>query len=213
MPNSSVAQKIVVFNVTGKNLQEKIEPVAPMEPTAIESDSSCESVVVSIPASKPHRLKNHFLGCAREVIGYLDILADNNSDRFIRPRVSNIVAHCNRFKGAGYSQTTVERCLRALRDSGLIKKHRRNGKIGYIVMRHEEACRLSPDGFCELVSGFKINWLRGKATYQTTPSRPSETLSTFGINNLADDSTTHDTKSDGSSDGLSDGLSDGTATD
>src|SRR5579875_2109684 len=114
------------YRKIGERLEEKIEPVAPMEPTAIESDSSCESVVVSIPASKPHRLKNHFLGCAREVIGYLDILADNNSDRFIRPRVSNIVAHCNRFKnkgkGAGYSQTTVERCLRALRDSGLIKK-------------------------------------------------------------------------------------------
>src|SRR5579883_1651856 len=212
MSNSSVAQKIVVFNAPRERLEEKIEPVAPMEPTAIESDSSCESVVVSIPASKPHRLKNHFLGCAREVIGYLDILADNNSDRFIRPRVSNIVAHCNRFKnkgkGAGYSQTTVERCLRALRDSGLIKKQKRNGKIGYIVMNHGEACRLSPDGFCELVSGFKINWLRGKATYQTTPSRPSETLSTFGINNLADDSTTHDTKSDGLNDTKSDGLND-----
>ena len=212
MPNSSVAQKIVVFNVTGKNLQEKIEPIEPIEPIAtvatVAPDPSLDSLAIPVAANKPHSLKSHFKGAAREVIGYLDGMAKKNPDRFAWPRVSNIVAHCNRFKGAGYSQTTVERCLRALRDSGLIKKHRRNGKIGYIVMRHEEACRLSPDGFCELVSGFKINWLRGKATYQTTPSRPSETISTFGINNLADDSTTHDTKSDGLNDTKSDGLND-----
>jgi hypothetical protein len=62
------------------------------------------------------RLKDHFFGGHREVIGYLDMLASRDKERFVFPHVPTIVAHCKKYQTKElHGQSWVEKILRDLR--------------------------------------------------------------------------------------------------
>lgn len=73
--------------------------------------------------SQKCRWVSHFTGCAREVAGALELLANNRPDRFVYSHVDAIVELCNKqfqVKGAPavkkYSKRHVEDCLKLFRD-------------------------------------------------------------------------------------------------
>src|SRR5712664_502141 len=72
-------------------------------------------------------LKRHFKGCARQVIGYLDLLASKDPDRLVWMRVQNIVEHCKNYskkdkagKPTMYKKSAVEKTLKDFRDAGIL---------------------------------------------------------------------------------------------
>src|SRR5580658_5315537 len=51
--------------------------------------------IVDIVDGKPcTKLKRHYCDCPREVIGYLEVLAENDPERFVFASVPDIVKHC-----------------------------------------------------------------------------------------------------------------------
>ena len=121
-------------------------------------------------------LKRHFRGCTREVIGYLDLLAKNNPQRFAYCRVVNIVKHCKRYKGKKYSKSMVEVSVAYLRQHWFITTEvelRVNYGIerpGFFVLPHDLLFRRAGN-VCSLLdretqwNAFKI-WL--KSTVEST---------------------------------------------
>jgi hypothetical protein len=142
-------------------------------PTTAQPTRRSAAHSAKITPGKPHSLKNHFRGCAREVIAYLDTLADLNPYRFAYCHVSTIVKKCHRYKGAGYSERAVKTCLKALQESGIIQRVTVNWhgdvKTGYIVAPHSRLTLVSPDAYCEFTTTFEINWFNGKTAPLTAP--------------------------------------------
>lgn len=60
--------------------------------------------------------KTHFDGCAREVAGCLELLANNRPDRFVFARASAIKAICDKKGKHKYSKRMIEDVLRLFRD-------------------------------------------------------------------------------------------------
>jgi hypothetical protein len=90
------------------------------------------------------RLKRHFRGVLREVVGYLDLLADNNEQRFVEARVPDIVAHCNNFPRGKkrYNERWVKYGLAYLRAHGVlipaVAEVNGTDRFGYRVVHHDE---------------------------------------------------------------------------
>ena len=92
-------------------------------------------------------LKKHYKNVLREVVGYLDLLASNDAERFAFASVPNITKHCNKFsKGrAPYQQRQVENALEFLREQFVISgriERKRLGTVrsGFIVTPHDALC-------------------------------------------------------------------------
>jgi hypothetical protein len=95
-------------------------------PTKLNIPASAKPLV---PLKKTENcsLKRHFKGCARQVVGYLDLLAGKDPDRFVWMSVNNIVEHCKNYSkkdkaGAPtkYTKSAVEKALKDLRDAGVL---------------------------------------------------------------------------------------------
>jgi len=89
-------------------------------------------------------LKRHFRNAQREVIGYLDFLANKDpfGQRFVWAGIRDITMHCNRAKKKvknPYSQKTIVKALQFLRDKGVITlSFSRNGQDGFQVLKHDD---------------------------------------------------------------------------
>ena len=92
---------------------------------ALSLSKSFKRRVPRKPAEKCH-WKTHFTGCAREVIGALEYLAKNRTDRFIYAEVPAIVKMCNgKYRPNGsrrYSQPMVEKCLQTFRELQILSR-------------------------------------------------------------------------------------------
>src|SRR5882757_5050147 len=66
-------------------------------------------------------LKRHYRGALRQVVGYLDLLATKDPERFVWPSISDIQKHCRDYKRGGlYSVRIVSYCKEALIAQGVI---------------------------------------------------------------------------------------------
>ena len=98
---------------------------------------------VELGGNKKCTLKRHFRGGLREVVGFLDLLASKDPERFVWPHVSTIVAHCRKFgKKDQYNERWVQYALAYLRSRHMISSRvtrLRNGMWheGFIVADHD----------------------------------------------------------------------------
>lgn len=124
---------------------------------------------------KPHHLlksdavcslKKHYLNVLREVVGYLELLASNDPQRFVWPSVPDIVKHCTKYsKGrTPYEQHQVENALRFLRDQNVISRRVERERLGvmrrgFIVTPHDSLC-VRTKNCCEFKGQLKAsgNW-------------------------------------------------------
>ncbi len=100
-------------------------------------------------------LKRHYEFCAREVVGYLDMLATNDPERFVWPHVPTIVENCNlrRKTKKEYGRRQVNYVLALLRlQRVLTDAERVRGGVlrqGWIVAPHN-AVTVVEDNCCDL---------------------------------------------------------------
>lgn len=115
--------------------------------------------------------KGHCTGVVREVIGYLELRAKDDPERFVWPRVDHIVDHCTHCKGGPhYSERIVKAVLAFLRRRHAIShrlKRRRNGAMreGFIVTPHNSLFKRTKN-LCEFVGRLKApgKWRRDPET-------------------------------------------------
>jgi hypothetical protein len=99
-------------------------------------------------------LKNHYRGAMREVVGYLDMLAAKDPERFVFCGVDDIVKHCQKYQSKNlHSKTWVEKLLAELRHrhvvSGrLVRVRRHQEVVGFIVAPHSCLTETMLDGTC-----------------------------------------------------------------
>jgi hypothetical protein len=112
-------------------------------------------------------LKSHCWGVVREVIGYLELHAKDDCERFAWPHVDDIVKHCARYKGENYNKRAVEYALRFLQRKHAIShriKRRRYGVLrsGWIVTPHDALCARTEPRLCTPVGRAKAGgtWQR-----------------------------------------------------
>ncbi|MGB8495789.1 MAG: hypothetical protein WCE53_15420 [Candidatus Acidiferrum sp.] len=92
---------------------------------------------VRLKAGEPCSHKRHFRGVLREVISYLELLAQNDPEYFVWATVEDIVEHCQRYHGKRYQRREVEYALDIFRRlwivSGIVKRVRggveREGRV------------------------------------------------------------------------------------
>jgi hypothetical protein len=108
--------------------------------------------LVRVKAGEPCSLKRHFTGCMRQVIGFLDLLANNDPDRLVWVTTASVQKHCKNYRAKGkppYSLKMVEVCLKALRDKGIISRQHavelqeRRGFVvdhAFVVTPHDALC-------------------------------------------------------------------------
>ncbi|HYM76134.1 MAG TPA: hypothetical protein VE377_09175 [Candidatus Dormibacteraeota bacterium] len=89
--------------------------------------------------------KRHYRHCAREVIGYLDRLANNDEERFVYVTVPGIVKHCNRYKSKkSYKERAVGYVISLLQKQFVLSEQVerfRKGTMrwGWLVAPHDVA--------------------------------------------------------------------------
>jgi hypothetical protein len=131
---------------------------------------------IRLTPGKKHYFKSHFTGAAREVIGYYEMLAAKDPERFVWCSVADIVEHCKRYGSKKlYSKTAIERVKRAAKASGILvpaNRARHGWRSGYVFNGCQELCEKTFDGWCDLTISFAINWLREKETVEETVKRP-----------------------------------------
>jgi hypothetical protein len=99
---------------------------------------------VSVKKDSVCALKRHYRGAVREFIGYCDLLASQDPERFIWASVSNIAEHCTDYKNKKpYSLRIVKYCKTSLRAKNIISSQIarvRNGvlRTGFILQAHGE---------------------------------------------------------------------------
>ena len=89
--------------------------------------------------------KHHFKNILREVIGYLELRAKDDRERFVWFSVGHLTEHCKRHKkrgGAQYNERSVQFALSYLRRKHFISKRleRKRGGVlreGVIVTPHD----------------------------------------------------------------------------
>ena len=87
------------------------------------------------------RLRTHCRGCLRQIVGYAEMLAANNPERFIWCSVKNFQKHCVGKNGKVYGVRWIMDGLLLAENLGILIPTRRErlGEIrdGYIVLAHE----------------------------------------------------------------------------
>ncbi len=115
------------------------------------------------------KLKDHYTGAMRELVGILDLWAANDHERFVFARVSEIRKRCKYFKSdKSYGPRWIEKGLAELRARNIVSKRvmrvrDHEEKWGYIVAPH--ACLTTHEnGKCiltgELGEGTSGRWAR-----------------------------------------------------
>jgi hypothetical protein len=117
--------------------------------------------------------KLHFMGAARQVVGYLELLAANDSQHFVWCSVEDIVRHCGRYRPKDdhtkkYGKRVVENVLTFLRDNLVISEaymqRRTVGNYrrlvrGFTVYPHD--CFFTRKGNrCNFVGGMKLSEIK-----------------------------------------------------
>jgi len=122
--------------------------------------------------------KTHCRGVVREVIGYLELRAKDDVDRFVWFSIDHLIEKCHRYKGPKYGERAVKYALKFLRQNHIISKRltrTRQGvaREGVIVAPH--AALFAREGrMCSFVGRLK----RGTTgTWQRDP----ETRSWFWV--------------------------------
>jgi hypothetical protein len=150
--------------------------------------------------------KRHFKGAAREVYGYVRLLAKRHGG-FVFATVPNITKHTKMWadkNGKSFSQAQCERILRAFRELGILGErctrtihHRKYS--GWQFYEHDVWAE-SGGGMCE----FK-RWERYEKKYQYLMG--NEKLKDFYLHDFQEE---NDGVNDGADDGDNDGIHDGT---
>ena len=144
---------------------------------------SFRPVVDDIAPGESCSLKRHYRGVLRELIGYVDYLAelDPKKERFVFAHVDALAAGCKKFENkTRYSKTAIEKGLKEFRARHIISKRLtriRNGeeKTGFIVAPHD--CLAVPgQGGCV----FK-GQLRAPGRWERSPGSPCEEHSTYNV--------------------------------
>lgn len=97
--------------------------------------------------------RKHFRGLLRDVVSYLDLLANNDPERFVFARVEDIIKHTQKLKDTPYNRRQVEYALAYLRSqwivSGIVTRLRFGvWHEGRIVTPHYAMCSLNEKGQC-----------------------------------------------------------------
>lgn len=152
--------------------------------TTAADNRHAQSVTPVVTKLSPHvscSLKRHFRGALREVVGYLDLIAKKDSERFVYPKVDSIVAACKKYKQVDekgkpikYSRRIVENALEYLRAwwfiSGPVFRVRDHvRRKGFIVAPHDAIARR--DGAtCALAAHWRADSKpTAPATWNTDP--------------------------------------------
>lgn len=103
------------------------------------------------------KLKRHFKsGCLRQIVGYADLLAAKDPERFIWVKDWKHCAKRGRKGEDGhYGDTSIKMCIRALENCGILTPVRRERssatRTGWIVARHDDVCeKMEIHGRCQL---------------------------------------------------------------
>jgi hypothetical protein len=132
--------------------------------------SSCRSI--RLTPGKKHYFKSHFTGAAREVIGYYELLAAKDPERFVWCSVADIIEHCKRYgTKVKYSERAVRRVRWAAEKAGILvpaERDRHGVRSGYIFNGCPELCGKTFDGWCDIAFSFVIKHYNGKTTSGTT---------------------------------------------
>jgi len=114
--------------------------------------------------------KRHSSGVVREVVGYFELHAKNDRERFVWFGVDDLVEHCKRYKGEGYKKRAVEYALKFLRRKHFISRRvqRRRGGVlrnGVIVTPHDSLFKRTKT-LCEFVGRLNApgRWQRDPET-------------------------------------------------
>lgn len=104
--------------------------------------------------------KRHYRGALRELIGILNLWASNDPEHFVYAGLDEMVRHCKRYKGKGYSRRQVLYALKELREREIVSKpvtRFRFGQeiIGVIVVAHDMLVTRHHDCFC-VFHGFEV---------------------------------------------------------
>jgi hypothetical protein len=86
--------------------------------------------------------KHHFRGILREVIGYFELRAKGDRERFVYFSVGHLTDHCNRYKSDAYKERAVKYAIAYLRRKHFIIRRlerKRGGMLreGVIVTPHD----------------------------------------------------------------------------
>jgi hypothetical protein len=96
---------------------------------------------VKRPKDKTCRLKRHFIGCLRQVVGLAEKLADNDPERFIWITQKGFMAHARKRTSGMYSNRQVRYSIGVAKQIGILTptERKRNGvkRKGYIVREHD----------------------------------------------------------------------------
>lgn len=99
-------------------------------------------------------LKNHYRGAMREVVGFLDMLAANDPERFVYCGVNAIQQHCKKYQSQKlHTKSWAEKLLAELRrrhvvSGRLVRVRRHEEVVGFIVAPHSCLTELMADGSC-----------------------------------------------------------------
>src|SRR5271169_2773251 len=70
-----------------------------------------------------YQLAHHYRGAMREVVGFLDLLAANDPERFVFCGVDAIVKHCKKYQSKNlHGKRWVEKVLAELRRRNVVSK-------------------------------------------------------------------------------------------
>ena len=139
---------------------------------------------VRLRNDRKHSWKHHFRGAVAQVIGYLELLAkkDPFKEFFVYAQVDDIVKHCNRFGGKGYSKAAVKLALEYLRElwivSDIVERPRLNkaGELqmfsGRIITPHYAMCETSGP-FCKFAPGKLVRGHKWVGTKQKLAAGPA----------------------------------------
>src|SRR5581483_4589331 len=92
------------------------------------------------------KLKNHFAGAMREVVGFLDLLASRRADRFVFARPDAIAKRCKKYQTKElHGKRWVQKILAELRRRGVISEpvvrlHDLVPRRGFFVATHQALC-------------------------------------------------------------------------
>jgi hypothetical protein len=115
------------------------------------------------PKGKPcDKLKYHYTGALRELVGMLELIAENDPSRFVFPNMPAIIEMCHKYKQPTnkFGERWLRYALAELRARSIISKRlrhladRRLGwREGFYLMPHDAVC-IERNGPCVFQQGF-----------------------------------------------------------
>jgi len=119
--------------------------------------------IIGKPPKGKHcdKLKYHYSGALRELVGILELIAENDPDRFVFANVPSLIEHCHRYKQPAnkFGERWLRQCLAELRARSIISKRLRHladrqlgMREGFYLMPHDAVC-VERGGLCVFQQG------------------------------------------------------------